>query len=34
MKILGAPGAYEVDWWSPESDGAGNLWSVESSTRR
>jgi hypothetical protein len=19
MKILGAPGAYEVDWWSPES---------------
>jgi len=18
VKILGAPGAYEVDWWSPE----------------
>jgi len=20
VKILGAPGAYQVDWWSPEPD--------------
>jgi len=30
VKILGAPGAYKVDWWV-RARRTGNLWNVESS---
>ncbi len=32
VKILGAPGAYEVDWWSPEPVRIGSPSSAASST--
>lgn len=32
VKILGAPGDYEIDWWSPEPARTGNRSSTVSST--